>query len=48
MEEIVEQFGMCALQMVAAFLLICLYLGMMRAGGILSEIVLNYMCSICG
>lgn len=48
MKEIVEQFGMCMLQMLPAFLLIGLYIGMMCSGGVLSDIVSNYMRSICG
>lgn len=48
MEEIMEQFGLCILEMIPVGLLLSFFLSMMSDGGILHMAVQWYMSGLCG
>lgn len=48
MEKIVEHFGLGLLALIAAVLIIMIIVSCLRSGGVLNNIILNYMDSICG
>ena len=48
MEEILEHFGTGILSGVAGILLFLIFVGWLKSGGMIYELVLLFMQSICG
>lgn len=48
MEEIMETYGGCLMQMAGGMAAVALYVILLRQGGVLSGILQQYMAGICG
>lgn len=48
MEDIIEHFGSGFLSIVSGIILFAFFVSLLRGGGILFELVENYMKGICG
>lgn len=48
MREIMEQYGLVLLDMLAVLMIFTIIFSFMRSGGVLSDIVVKYMYSISG